>query len=188
LKLGLERQGQTVTVDAKPEFVKDLGRPGLGVALIDTAIVKYPVHLALWQGLATTVSYTGLIVKGLYGLVRDLFVQHQLTSQVSGPVGIAVITGRIAQQGFWSVMQFTAMLSLNLAVINLLPIPALDGGRLAFIFVEWIRRRRVNVKFETQLHKIGFLLLLAIVLLVTIHDVRQYGGVIWQGLKHIVGL
>jgi regulator of sigma E protease len=79
-------------------------------------------------------------------------------------------------------------LSLNLAIINLLPIPALDGGRLVFIFLEWVRRRRVSPKFETSLHKIGFIVLLLIVLLVTIHDVRQYGGVIWQGLRHIVGL
>ncbi|MFA6429050.1 MAG: M50 family metallopeptidase [Patescibacteria group bacterium] len=188
LPITVERADKLLTLETHPALLKELGRPGLGVSLVDTAIVRFPIHLAIYRGFVTTGLYTKLILTGLYDLVHDLLVQREVTAPVSGPIGIAVMTGRIAKQGFWNMMQFTALLSLNLAVINFFPIPALDGGRAVFIALEWIRRRRVKASFEATLHKIGFLVLMALVVLVTIRDVRQYGGVIWTGIKHMVGL
>lgn len=89
---------------------------------------------------------------------------------------------------FWSLMQFAALLSLNLAVINFLPIPALDGGRALFVVVESLRRRRNNPRFEAAIHQAGFVALLILILLVTAQDLNRYGGTIWNGLKGIIGL
>jgi len=121
-------------------------------------------------------------------LIADLFGDRKLAAEVSGPVGIAVLTGTIADQGFWALMQFAALLSLNLAVINFLPIPALDGGRALFVVVESLRRRRNNPRFEAAIHQIGFVALLILILLVTAQDIHRYGGAIWNGLKGMIGL
>lgn len=177
----------TKTVSLTPAYVSALKRAGLGVGLADTGIVRFPWYRAIVEGVQLTWTYTKVIIIGLYGLVRDLVVQHQVTSDVAGPVGIAVMTGRIARQGWWALMQFVALLSLNLAIVNFLPIPALDGGRALFVFIESLRRKKNNARVEAIVHQIGFVLLLLTIAIVTFHDLRQYGGVIWHGVRRIVG-
>ncbi|HEU0051199.1 MAG TPA: M50 family metallopeptidase [Patescibacteria group bacterium] len=188
INLVIEHQGEQKRLTVKPEYVSDLRRAGLGVALANTGFVRFPWYLAIGHGFVTAWTYTKLIVLGLAGFVRDLIAVHRVPSDLAGPVGIAVLTGRVAQQGFWSVMQFAAILSLNLAVVNFLPIPALDGGRALFLAVESLRRRRLNPRVESLIHQIGFIALLLLIFIVTIHDLRQYGGVIWNGLKQISGI
>ncbi len=175
-------------IHATPVFLEALGKPGLGVALGNIATVRFPLPLAVVQGVTVTAQYTGLIVNGFFSLIADLFGARKLAAEVSGPVGIAVLAGHVAEQGFWALMQFAAILSLNLAVINFLPIPALDGGRAVFVVVESLRRRRNNPRFEAAVHQIGFVALLILILLVTAQDLHRYGGAIWNGLKGVVGL
>jgi len=188
LTLEIERKGAMQTVLATPKHVEALGKPGLGVALSNIGTVRFPAHLAVVQGVTVTAQYTELIIKGFFSLIADLFGDRKLAAEVSGPVGIAVLTGTIADQGFWALMQFAALLSLNLAVINFLPIPALDGGRALFVVVESLRRRRNNPRFEAAIHQIGFVALLILILLVTAQDIHRYGGAIWNGLKGMIGL
>jgi regulator of sigma E protease len=95
------------------------------------------------------------------------------------------MTGKIAEQGVWPLLQFAALLSLNLAVINFLPIPALDGGRFLFLAIEAIRRRKASLKLEAAIHRIGFIFLIGLVLLVTLRDLRQYGGGILNGIRNL---
>jgi regulator of sigma E protease len=188
LTLEIERKGAMQTVLATPKHLEALGKPGLGVALSNIGTVRFPAHLAVVQGVTVTAQYTELIIKGFFSLIADLFGDRKLAAEVSGPVGIAVLTGTIADQGFWALMQFAALLSLNLAVINFLPIPALDGGRALFVVVESLRRRRNNPRFEAAIHQIGFVALLILILLVTAQDIHRYGGAIWNGLKGMIGL
>ena len=188
MRIELARNHHTETVSVKAAYLAALKRPGLGVSLADTGNVRFPWPQAITQGFATTWQYTELIILGIVGMVRDLIVTHRVTADVAGPVGIAVMTGRIAHQSAWAVVQFAAMLSLNLAVINFLPIPALDGGRALFIAIESLRRRKINPKREALIHQIGLIVLLVLVAIVTVHDLRQYGGIIWRGLKRVVGL
>ncbi len=188
IDLQILRKKELRHVSIQAEYIESLERPGLGVKLASTGIVRFSLPSAIGQGVTVTWGYTKLIVSSLGQLVGDLFVRQKVSEGLSGPVGIAVLTSRIAEQGVWSVMQFAALLSINLAVINILPIPALDGGRIFFILLESVRRRRSNALFEATVHRIGFVLLLGLIFLVTIHDVRQYGGVIWQGLKQAVGM
>ncbi len=94
------------------------------------------------------------------------------TLQVTGPVGIAQITGEVAKAGLSPLLEFAAFLSINLAIINLFPLPALDGGRIVFVLLEWIRRgKRISPKTEGLIHAIGFALLMAAILAITYQDI-----------------
>ena len=92
--------------------------------------------------------------------------------QVAGPVGIAQLTGEVAKAGISPLLEFAAFLSINLAIINILPLPALDGGRIVFVFLELVRRgRRVPPKIEGLVHLVGFTMLMALILVITYQDI-----------------
>jgi len=92
--------------------------------------------------------------------------------QVAGPVGIAQITGEVAKAGISPLLQFAAFFSINLAIINIFPLPALDGGRIMFVLLEWVRRgKRISPKTEGLIHAIGFILLMAAILAITYQDI-----------------
>jgi len=150
------------------------GQAGVGIGLIETGVVSYPVHTAVWKGFALTGELTKLIVVTFADIIKNLFVGQPLGVQVSGPVGIAVLTGQVAKLGFVYILQFTALLSLNLAIINIIPFPALDGGRLLFLLIEKIRRKPISQKIEGLIHTIGFSLLMLLIIVVTFQDILRY--------------
>jgi len=93
---------------------------------------------------------------------------------VTGPVGIAQITGEVAKAGMSPLLEFAAFLSINLAIINIFPLPALDGGRITFVLVEWIRRgKRISPKTEGLVHFIGFAALIGAIMVITYHDIAR---------------
>jgi len=144
--------------------------PGQGATGIEISLLgrlKYPWYTAIWQGGIATFSGLASIVYGLY----SLFAQHMGFSSLGGPVQIAKLTGQVAGLGFVFLMQFTAFLSLNLAVLNILPFPALDGGRVLFLLIETVRRKRNNQKVEQYFNTAGFVFLILLMIAVTIHDV-----------------
>jgi len=108
----------------------------------------------------------------IYGL-KELIIGKVSQDEVAGPVGIVKMVGETAKEGIAQLAFFTAMLSINLGVINLLPLPALDGSRFIISFVEGITRRRLNRKFEAYFHTIGFIGLMLLMLLVTANDIRK---------------
>ena len=107
-------------------------------------------------------------------VMRNIIFRGALVAEVTGPVGIAVLTQRAAQLGLGHLLSFTAIISINLALINALPLPALDGGRLLFLLVEVIRGRPVPHRLERFVHGIGFALLLSLIAFITIVDVRRF--------------
>ncbi|MDD5341677.1 MAG: RIP metalloprotease RseP [Patescibacteria group bacterium] len=170
-----QRDGQTID---KEITIADLGegRGGIGVGLIETGIVTYPVHLAVWNGFKMTGILAGQFALAFYDIIKNLIIGKPLGVDVSGPVGIAVLTGQVAKMGLVYILQFTALLSLNLAIINILPFPALDGGRLLFILIEKIRRKPVSQKLEGLIHTIGFSILLILIVIITFQDIWRYSG------------
>jgi regulator of sigma E protease len=150
------------------------GNSGIGIGLIETGVVSYPVHKAVWNGFKLTGFLTKEITFAFGNILKNLVVGEPVGVQVSGPVGIAVLTGQVAKLGLIYILQFTALLSINLAIINFLPFPALDGGRLLFLAIEAIRRKPVNQKVEGIFHTAGFVILMLIVLIVTFQDVLRY--------------
>jgi len=103
-------------------------------------------------------------------LVIQLVTKGVVPQGVAGPVGIAQLTGVVIGIGPYAVLSLVSLLSLNLAIINLLPIPALDGGRLLFILIEGIFGKKVDQRIENNAHMIGMIILLGLILLITLHD------------------
>lgn len=176
------------TVNVQPTLVKELGRPGIGVALADVGIVRFTFLSALKQSGIAVAGYTWQTIKAFGVMIRDIVMLRHLEQEVAGPVGIAVMTGQMAKQGIVTLMQFAAILSINLAVVNFLPIPALDGGRVLFVIIEKIRRKPVTRKIEAHIHQVAFIALIILILLVTVRDITKYGGSILGGLKNLVGI
>ena len=184
----IKHEGETKDYQITPELMKETGKGGIGVALVETGIVRYPWYRAVWQGAKTTFELIGLIFTAFYELFKSLIMGKGVTAEVAGPVGIASLTGQAARMGFIYLLQFAALLSLNLAIINFLPFPALDGGRVLFLIIEKIKGSPVKREAETVIHNIGFALLMVLVTVVTFRDVLKFGDK-FVGLWHrIVGL
>jgi regulator of sigma E protease len=175
-------------LQAQTEPIAQLGRAGLGIGLVDIGTVSLSPGQAIKGAVMTTAVYTKQILWTFGGLIKNLVALKPVGQDLSGPVGIAVMTGKVASEGIMPLLQFAAVLSINLAVINILPIPALDGGRVLFLLVEKIRRRAMSRTLEAAIHNIAFLLLISLTLLVTVRDVSRYGHAIVGGLKGLVGL
>ncbi len=127
---------------------------------------------AVKQGFASTGLWIGRVFDGLRSIAKSLFA-GQVPQGVLGPVGIYQLTGIIAAEGVWPLVEFTAILSVNLAVFNILPIPALDGGRLIFVVWELVTRKRINQELEEKVNAWGMAFLLGLIVLISIQDVLK---------------
>lgn len=178
VKLSVKSEKITKTIVMTPRKIYPAGEGPIGVAISQSVIVKkYPWYKAPFVGTAEVAKDSLLILSGLGDVVRNLVIQRTIPQGVAGPVGIAQLTGEFVQSGFLAVLSFAALLSLNLAVLNILPIPALDGGRLFFILIEGVTRRKVNPRFEAYAHAVGIAVLLALIAIITLHDfIRIFQG------------
>lgn len=175
LNIVVRRGDENIEKKAVPEIMEETGLPGIGIGMADIGLVKYPVHLAIWYGLKTTFIYILAILFAFYEMIKGLIMGAGVGADISGPVGIAVLTGQFARMGFVYFLQFTAILSMNLAIINALPFPALDGGRILFLIIEKLKGSPVRKEIEGVIHYIGFILLMILVVFVTFKDVARYG-------------
>ena len=166
----IKRSTQEMTITVTPTAPTG-GRATIGVAIFSAGLVSYPFFVAIWEGLRTSILLLIQIVVAFAVLIRDLFMGHNVGSQFAGPVGIATITGQAARLGFSYLLQFVALLSLNLAIVNILPFPALDGGRILFLGIEKIKGKPVKREVENIIHNIGFFLLIALVIFITYRDI-----------------
>ena len=142
-------------------------QPVIGVALAMVDTVKQPVGRALVEATKTTYNSLIAITIGMGSLFRDMAQMDADLSQVAGPVGIVGMVGQAADFGLASLLMFTAMISLNLAVVNMLPFPALDGGRLLFVGIEAVTRKPINPVWVGRLNAFGFILLITLMVVVT---------------------
>lgn len=159
----------TVTLIPVSDIVPDAAAIGIQMDMVGT--LQLPPHIALWEGLKKTYQYTVLTADGIYAFLKSAVMGESDFSQVTGPVGIVQAVGDAAGVGFSNLLLFTALISINLAVINVIPFPALDGGRLLFIVIEAVTRRPINVKVANMFNLGGFALLMLLMLLVTWHDI-----------------
>ncbi len=145
------------------------GQGALGIALGNVGRVSFPWYIAPIVGLKATWQIVNDTVSGFYHLI----IQGQGFASLGGPVKIASLTGQVTKLGLVYILQFAALLSVNLAILNILPFPALDGGRVLFLIIEKIRGKRNNAKIEQWFNTAGFALLLILILLITIKDVKS---------------
>jgi len=167
----VDRSGETKEIKVSPEIKPENNVKTIGIAFLDSATVRYPWYLAIWEGIKMTGQLLWAIIYSLFDLVRNLIIGSNVAVEVAGPVGIANLTGQMFRLGFIYLIQFTALLSLNLAIINILPFPALDGGRLLFLLIEKIKGKPVKQEIEAVFNNIGFLLLMALIIWVTLKDI-----------------
>ncbi len=150
------------------------GEGALGISLAATGIVRYSILSAIKHGFTDAFNVLVYTFVGYETIIKNIFQTGHPGVELSGPIGIAVITGKAARLGFTYLMQFTALISINLAVLNIIPFPALDGGRLLFVIIEKIKRRPVSRKVENIVNSIGFALLIMLMIYVTTKDIIKF--------------
>jgi regulator of sigma E protease len=187
LTYGINRAGSAMELKATPETRPDTGAGGIGISIVETGLVSYPWYMAIYEGFKTTFIMLWLIIVAFYELFKNLFLGNGLSADVAGPVGIATLSGQMARMGISYLIQFTAVLSINLAIINFLPFPALDGGRVLFLIIEKIKGSPVKREVEAVIHNIGFALLMLLVVVVTFRDVAKFGYIFKNLINKIIG-
>lgn len=165
---------ETVSLTPVPGLdTSDPERYAVGVSLAMAEVQQKSFFAAIADGAITTWYGLTSIVTGLWHLLSQAFVGDADFSQVAGPVGIVGMVGDAASFGITALLTFTAIISLNLAVINLLPFPALDGGRLVFVAIEALTQRRIPSEWAGRVNLVGFALLMLLMIVVTYNDILR---------------
>lgn len=160
---------KTAIITPSTEILK--GKRAVGISMDSMGVLKLPVHLAFVEGAHTTYLLIISTAKGLANFLWQTVTFRSDLSQVTGPIGIAGVVGEASHLGFVYLLSLIAVISINLALINLVPFPALDGGRLLFVAIEVVIRRPIPDAVAKWMNTIGFILLLIIMLVVSAHDI-----------------
>lgn len=147
------------------------GQGALGIHISDTILKKYPWYQAPFIGLRESVKISLTFYTEMGKLLGKVITFQKPQIEVTGPIGIAKLTGEAVSYGTGAVIQLLGLLSLNLALINIVPFPALDGGQLAFVLYEAITRRKLNEELKAKINALGFAFLLMLLGLITFKDV-----------------
>jgi regulator of sigma E protease len=171
----VDRSGRSETLDVTATAVKEktptgqeqeVGRIGVGIVTKTVTYAAYNPVEAVWYGAVRTWDMTVLTVKGLWKVVVGSIDR----SNIGGPIQIAAEAGKQAREGLGSLALFTAIISVNLAVLNLLPVPMLDGGHLAFFIVEAVLGRPISVRKREAAQQVGFVLLMLLMVYALYND------------------
>jgi regulator of sigma E protease len=164
----IERKGELLKMKATPKLNKKLN-----ISLVGFSLKPIYVRANPFKALYDSFVQVGIMSAMILTTLGMLIVGKVSLLDLAGPVGIAQFTGQVAGEGIGPLLSFTAFLSINLGLLNLLPLPALDGGRLAFIVLEKIRGKAVSQEFESKVHQVGFILLLGLMAIVTCNDILR---------------
>ncbi|MBU4284650.1 RIP metalloprotease RseP [Patescibacteria group bacterium] len=167
----IKRGSEILQKNIVPRINPPEGEGALGVAMLKTGLISYPWYKAILKGFEATGRMFVTMIEMLWLLLKTLILKGTMISDVAGPVGIATLTFQMVQLGWVYVLQFTAILSINLALLNILPFPALDGGRLLFLLIEKIKGKPIKVRTERIANTLGFAILIGLMLIVTLRDV-----------------
>ncbi|HEY4489523.1 MAG TPA: M50 family metallopeptidase [Candidatus Paceibacterota bacterium] len=173
------RGEETLTLTTAPEAGIIPGEPersALGVSVATVGTVPVAWYRVPIEGAVFTWEITKQVAVGLIGFFGSVFTLSANLAQVSGPIGIAGTVGDAYDQGLTSLFTITALISINLAIINLLPIPALDGGRLLFVAIEAIIRRPIPTVFVRGVNMAGFAFLILLMVVITASDIFKIVG------------
>jgi regulator of sigma E protease len=174
INISFDRAGEVKNIVATAEISKTENRKVIGVYMENVGEVKLNPVLALWEGGKLTLVTFKQVAVGLGGFLFSAVRGQGDFSQVSGPVGIVGLVGDAAHFGLAYFLGFVAFISLNLAVINLIPFPALDGGRVLFVIIEAIIRRPIKPVIANSVNTVGFLILIGLMLVITYRDIMKF--------------
>lgn len=176
INLTIKHDGQEHDVTLTPRQNPPAGQGAMGVTLesktVTDHVERYPFYQAWWEGFKQAGIFAWMILQGL-GTILGQASHGTVPTEVAGPVGIAAILDQARALGWTYVLWFAGIISVNLAVVNVLPLPALDGGRLLFVIIEAISGHKVNQRTEALAHTIGMAVLLALIVLITFSDISK---------------
>jgi regulator of sigma E protease len=169
----VDRNGKIIEKSLSPRLLPPEGEGPIGIQIVienpKTNVVQEPLWKAPLTGLNRMINTIRLI-----SVEIGHWISGDSTPDLAGPIGIARLTGDVARAGIVPLLELTALLSLNLGIINLLPIPMLDGGKMFFIACEFARKgRRISPKRESQVHFIGLMLLMSIFIMISYNDILK---------------
>lgn len=173
IKFTVMRSGKEENISAIPRQIPPANQGALGIALDEETGARLGIFQAIYVGFMTTIKLIGLIFTSFFGLIASIFTQNANLSDVAGPIGIFKIAGNAGALGIATFLNFFALISINLGVINVLPFPALDGGRFLFILIEKFKGSPLPVKFEQIANGIGFALLIGLIIIISINDIKN---------------
>lgn len=171
----LERDKQVENVSVVPQLTEGVdaqGNPAQGYVLGVTCKISHNPFMAVVDGAQSTWNMT----KMMFSALGQLFTGKAGVDELSGPVGMINMVSQTTEYGFWYYGFLTALICVNLAIINLLPLPALDGGRIIFVIYTMITGKTVSEKVEGAIHMVGMVLLLALMVFVTMNDITRIFG------------
>ncbi len=167
----IQRGNKEITLSGKPVYDQKVKASILGFSLASET--KHPNILqSVSEGFTRTIAIFTMVISLLF----QLLIGKVSIGDLAGPIGIAQISGQSAAKGIIPLLYLTGFISINLGAVNLLPIPALDGGRLVFVLIEYLRGKPVNEKIENFFHQWGLILLLGLIFFVSINDVIRIVG------------
>lgn len=140
--------------------------------VIGISLAKTP-QKGFFNSFKYAIKQEGAMFKQMFVVLGNLFTGDLSVKELSGPVGIFGVVGDVKEQGFASILSLIALLSINVGVINLIPLPAFDGGRILFLIIEKVKGSPINPKIENMIHSIGFILLMGLMLIVTFNDILK---------------
>ncbi len=162
---------QEVTLEPRWKPPEGQGATGISIIGVDSTVVResYPI----WKAVPSSVTHCWEVLVLFRNEVVGWFIRGK-APQLTGPIGIATLTGEMAKAGISPLLEFAALISINLAIINLFPFPGLDGGRLIFVALEWVRRgKRISPKREGLVHLIGFIVLILLIMVISYYDIAN---------------
>ena len=176
MKFVLQRDGNNYEVMITPKEIEeksDLGnvvkRKKIGIGSTEMVLKKESVFSAVPKSIDVTYTMIKTMVRGIYHMIAG----DISTKEIGGPIAIVQLTGKQAQGGLWSLVTFVAFISINLGILNLLPIPVLDGGHILFNFIEIITRRKISEKVVAIAQKIGLTLLIMLMAFAFYNDIMR---------------
>ena len=173
--LAVDRSGQRVELDMQTTEVSDENGASHGAIGIEFGGRTF----SLGEAIRGAIPYMGYVIRTMLDSLRGLFFHGEGIKQVAGTVGIIAVVSELSRDGLGEVLWLVFIISLNLGIINLLPLPALDGGRLVFLIVEGIRRKPIPPEKEGMVHGIGLMLVFGLFAVLTVYDIYRLitGGV-----------
>lgn len=169
--LTVRRDGEERAITVTPTETIVADKPAIGISMNYVGVLTLGPVAALTEGAVTTVTMMRDTAVGLGTFLFDIVRGQAAFDQVAGPVGIVGLVGDASQFGFVYLLGFTAFISINLAVLNLIPFPALDGGRLLFVLIEGVTRRQIKPSIANTINAVGFMLLILLMVVITVSDV-----------------
>lgn len=146
----------------------------IGIALVRTAVISYPFPENILKGFESTFFLTGTILFFFGKTIKNIIIGEKIEGvEIIGPIGIGGLVSQMINLGLIHLIYFVAILSLNLAIINALPFPALDGGRLLFLLIEKIKKAPIKIEIENLINQIGFIILIILMIIITIRDIGK---------------